>query len=265
MSVESSASNISQLDPSQPSGNDFIAEGDDHLRLIKRCIKTTFSKITDLVNISHTQLNKLAAAMDTSNSASITLYGNITVDSTNGITLSQTPAKPVENALLTNKQIQDMIHPVGSILTTTKDGNPATYLGFGQWEVFSAGRHLIGVGVADGKAIKIGETGGKYRTTLSASNIPSHNHAVNLTSAAGGAHKHTVRNAQVGYDRTGAVTGASRVCGPDIHHSSNLYPTTYDAPNHTHKVTGNTANTGSGSSFETTTPYTGVFYWKRIK
>jgi hypothetical protein len=59
MAVES-VTYINNLDPSLPSGGDSIAEGDDHIRNVKKGIKATFPNVTGAVTATHTQLNKVA-------------------------------------------------------------------------------------------------------------------------------------------------------------------------------------------------------------
>lgn len=51
---------INQLVITNPDGLDPKNQGDDHLRLLKRVLKNTFSKITGEVTATHTQLNQLA-------------------------------------------------------------------------------------------------------------------------------------------------------------------------------------------------------------
>lgn len=57
MAVES-VTYINNLDPSLPSGGDSIAEGDDHIRNVKKGIKTTFPNVTGAVTATHQQLNE---------------------------------------------------------------------------------------------------------------------------------------------------------------------------------------------------------------
>ena len=56
MAVES-VTYINNLDPSLPSGGDSIAEGDDHLRNLKKAIKSTFPNVTGVVTATQAQLN----------------------------------------------------------------------------------------------------------------------------------------------------------------------------------------------------------------
>lgn len=51
---------INQLDPANPAGPDRLAQGDDHIRLIKAALKNTFPNINAPVTISDEALNALA-------------------------------------------------------------------------------------------------------------------------------------------------------------------------------------------------------------
>lgn len=53
---------ISDLNVSNPAGTDTLDKADDHLRLIKSTVKSTFPNITGAVTPTHTDLNKLTAA-----------------------------------------------------------------------------------------------------------------------------------------------------------------------------------------------------------
>lgn len=55
---------ISDLVSTNPLGTDTLDKADDHLRLIKSTIKTTFPNITGAVNATHTDLNTLEALID---------------------------------------------------------------------------------------------------------------------------------------------------------------------------------------------------------
>ena len=63
MAVES-VTYINNYDPNLPSGGDSIAEGDDHLRNLKKGIKNTFPNITGEVTATHDDLNN-ASTMST--------------------------------------------------------------------------------------------------------------------------------------------------------------------------------------------------------
>lgn len=64
MTVES-VQYINDLEPARPQGGDSIAQGDDHIRNIKKGIKNTFKNIEGEVNASQDELNTLVG-IDTS-------------------------------------------------------------------------------------------------------------------------------------------------------------------------------------------------------
>jgi len=66
MTVES-VNLISDLDQNNPAGGDSIAEGDDHIRNIKRSLKNTFPNINDPVTATAEDLNKLSDFVQTGN------------------------------------------------------------------------------------------------------------------------------------------------------------------------------------------------------
>ena len=75
-----------------------------------------------------------------------------------------------------DRKMQDKleaIYHVGKVITTSVDVNPATYLGFGVWELTGKGRVEIGVDPANANFNKGGKTGGANAIKLTASQIPS--------------------------------------------------------------------------------------------
>ena len=63
MAVES-VTYINSLDPSLPSGGDSIAEGDDHIRNLKKGIKNTFPNVTGEVSLSNKDFSDLKDQLD---------------------------------------------------------------------------------------------------------------------------------------------------------------------------------------------------------
>lgn len=53
------ATYVNQLVQANPSGADYVREGDDHIRLIKRVLKSTFPNISGPVTVSQDQLNSV--------------------------------------------------------------------------------------------------------------------------------------------------------------------------------------------------------------
>ena len=63
--------------------------------------------------------------------------------------------------------------PVGTIHCTIDPANPATYLGYGTWIAFGAGKVMVGIDPADTDFDTVQETGGAKTT-----NVGSHTHSV---------------------------------------------------------------------------------------
>ncbi|MBF4180596.1 hypothetical protein [Lelliottia nimipressuralis] len=143
MPVES-ATYISDLVPDWPVGaSDFVKEGDDHIRGIKKCIQNTLPNIDGPVTGTPTQLNNLTSgfnfvAEDETQSRPPTWQA---VDATDGSgfaaiqaltpTAAQYAAFP--DLAITMRAVMNMMMPVGHVLMTSKAGNPSTWLGFGTW------------------------------------------------------------------------------------------------------------------------------------
>lgn len=81
----------------------------------------------------------------------------------------------------------DYIYPVGIVITSSNSANPSTYFG-GTW-VAITGRVIVGLDSGQTEFDTLDETGGAKEHTLSAGEMPSHNHSVpgELSSTGGGA------------------------------------------------------------------------------
>ena len=71
--------------------------------------------------------------------------------------------------------IFDVIHPIGSIIHTTKEEDPGTYLG-GEWQRIRD-RFLLGAG----ETYILNEEGGEAKHVLTINEMPSHNHKLGYT------------------------------------------------------------------------------------
>lgn len=126
--------------------------------------------------------------------------------------------------------MQQRSYPVGEILTTRRSGNPSTWMGFGTWERYGAGRVMVGYDEADGSFNALDKTGGAKTHTLTVAELPPHSHVVDLRNSGG----------------DGRDTGFAEESG-------NLnYPRTQ-----------NTQQTGSGQAHNNLQPYITVFMWRR--
>lgn len=82
MTIET-ATYISDLNAANPGATDVIPEGDDHIRLIKSTVKTTFPNVSGAVTPTHTVINNLAAGtfpgVAVTGVTNLTMTGNLSV------------------------------------------------------------------------------------------------------------------------------------------------------------------------------------------
>ncbi len=171
------------------------------------------------------------------------------------------------------------LHPVGSIyMNATNANNPSTYLGFGTWSAFGAGRVPVGFDGTNALFNAAEKIGGSYDATLvshnhgGATDIESanHTHGFSGTTAGGGAHTHNLY--------VHPSLKSSNCCSylfPDPGGShvpqGNVIEGVGD---HTHTFSGNTggiSNThthaisldGTSATNANVQPYITVYMWKR--
>ena len=183
---------IDSLNTSNPGATDSVAQGDDHLRLIKSTVKNTFPNITGAMTATHTELNLLdgvTANTTELNYVDVATLGTaeaskaLTVDASKDVTgirnITATGALSVGSGTLGGNTIATLanIYPVGSIYMNASDStNPATLLGFGTWVAFGAGRVPVGIDAGQTEFDTAGETGGAKTHTFTISEMPSHTH-----------------------------------------------------------------------------------------
>lgn len=194
-----------------------------------------------------------------------------------------------DNIHHTNKNIVDLIYPVGSIYQSSKNTNPGTLFG-GTWTQLKDV-----VLVAAGSTFKAGTTGGSATHTLTVQNLPTHNHtftgtAVNSSTestahthtvheTATGAHNHNVKVSTVGglevssgaYHGQVYVSQLATQYNIETTYGDNLGNHTHniwldgESANHCHSVTakGTIGNTGSGTAVNHMPPYKVMYAWER--
>jgi len=183
---------IDSLNTSNPGATDSVAQGDDHIRLIKSTIKNSFPNITGAMTATHTELNLLdgcTANTTELNYVDVATLGTaeaskaLTVDASLDVTgirnITATGALSVGSGTLGGNTIATLanIYPVGSIYMNASDStNPATLLGFGTWVAFGAGRVPVGIDATQTEFDTAEETGGAKTHTLTVSELPSHTH-----------------------------------------------------------------------------------------
>lgn len=177
---------IDSLNSSNPGATDSVAQGDDHIRLIKSTVKATFPNLTGAVTSTHTEINLLDGVTATTaelNYIDVATLGTveaskaITVDANKDVTgirnLTITGTLSGATGLVTMSDV----YPVGSIyINATNANNPSSLLGFGTWVAFGAGRVPVGIDATQSEFDTAEETGGSKTHTLLISEIPSHTH-----------------------------------------------------------------------------------------
>ena len=237
---------IDSLNTSNPGATDSVAQGDDHIRLLKSTIKNSFPNITGAMTATHTELNLLdgcTANTTELNYVDIATLGTaeaskaLTVDANLDVTgirnITATGALSVASGTVGGNTIATLanIYPVGSIYMNASDStNPATLLGFGTWVAFGAGRVPVGIDATQTEFDTAEETGGAKTHTLTTSEIPSHTHTYDGID-------NTLPNAQ-DYDNTG---------GNGIWYGLNQ----------------TSGATGGGQAHNNLQPYIVVYMWKR--
>ena len=157
--------------------------------------------------------------------------------------------------------MRKMIYPVGSIyFSVTDDTVSKVQERFGgTWEVFGAGRTIIGVGTgtdsnSTNKTFAINETAGEYSHQLTKTEMPGHSH----TGSTGGGITSNIR--VVG--AAGTTYASNHVCG----YSSASYKDTgsssnFPGANHYHNFT--TSTEGGNGYHNNIQPYITVYMYKR--
>lgn len=272
MSVESSANNISQLNQNWPQASDFISEGDDHIRLLKKVIVQTFKSVKDIVNISHKQLNSVAAALkDESSTEKLDFYeGGAILNKDGTMSLKKVDATAADlkpDSVLNFASLTNVFYPIGSIYTSTLATNPKELLGFGTWVAFAEGRVPVGVGTTgDGFRVEGGKEGGEHKFKLSVAQLPAHKHTFSATTSEAGDHQHRLNAVIIDYSVIEYETVANKpVQGEEKRFNSSQAPTTTSTGKHKHTISGETDNIGSGSDISLLQPYIGVYMWKRTE
>ena len=179
---------------------------------------------------------------------------------------------------LTAEQVIALIYPVGTIFPTVNSVNPGTYLTGTTWELFGAGKTLVGVDTTDDEFNTVEKTGGQKEYvythahtinshTLTVQEIPSHTHDMthghsdDFSVASNGSHTHSFSDTST----AAGASGTARILGYDTESVSGdlslsnksmilAYPASgkswgYTTLNlndsHTHRVSGTTGSSGA--------------------
>jgi hypothetical protein len=141
-------------------------------------------------------------------------------------------------------------YPVGWLLFSEANVNPATFLGYGTWVSYGAGRVLVGLDASDTDFDTAGGTGGAKTSSA----VVNHTHAVSVTDP-GHAHVENSNN---------ATTGGLRGWGAADTSTNTSTATGYSTASATTGITATTENpAGGAASFSLMNPYIVVYMWKR--
>ena len=148
-----------------------------------------------------------------------------------------------------NKNLVDLIYPVGSVYISTAATDPAVLFG-GGWQAIED-RFLL----AAGNEFTALSTGGESSHTLTVTELPSHRHTITVDG--NGQHSHYIENyASV----TSSGSGVMESWGSGSGNSRSIYT---DADGY-HSHTASASLTGGGTAFDLLPPYLAVYMWKRI-
>lgn len=145
--------------------------------------------------------------------------------------------------------------PVGYVYISSDPTNPATLFGYGTWEVFAAGKTLVGLDAGDTDFDTVLETRGSKIHTLTVDEIPSHTHVQNPHTHVQNAHQHTGITAS----NTVATSGANPGRGTGT--QGTIATTNATAVNQ--DATAVNQNTGGGAAHNNIQPSIVVYMFRR--
>lgn len=222
---------INSLNASNPVSTDGLSQADDHLRLIKSTIKSTFANIDGAVTSTEDDLNIVSGASAAGVTAAEFQYLN---GVTSAIQTQLTNLMP-SGAIILWSGASNAI-PTGFVLCDGTNSTPDL-----------RNRFVVGAG----STYAVGATGGADSVTLTTSQIPSHNHTATSTSTVsdpGHAHSYAGSSPSGGTgdssrqaEPTGKTTG-SATTGISVSTSTSI------------------GNTGGGNSHENRPPYYALCY-----
>jgi hypothetical protein len=158
---------IDSLNASNPAATDALSQADEHLRLIKSTLKSTFPSVAGAVTATHTAINTkvaepVSAITSDGSSPSINTSAGVTAANlrtllgvTEGaITTSTDSGGEVTPALatgITAAEVWNLIkaealnstYPIGAIYASVANTSPASAFG-GTWTPYGAGKVLAG-------------------------------------------------------------------------------------------------------------------------
>lgn len=167
---------------------------------------------------------------------------------------------------LGGRNLFNCIYPVGSIYMSVNSINPTNLFG-GTWVAWGSGRVPVGINTADGNFNTVEKTGGASTHTLTAAQMPSHNHSIPALSGSAtssGAHTHGSESGNKFLERhdsgTAGLVNNSNAARVILSNGASSSGT------HTHSITTTASTTGgkgSGGAHNNLQPYITCYMWKR--
>ena len=207
--------------------------------------------------------------------------------------INSTLTSEIDSKFSTLTEKINTMYPVGSIYMSVNSTNPGTLFG-GTWVAWGAGKVPVGFNIDETEFNEVEKTGGAKTHTLTAEQIPSHNHGLNnhthsipalsgttsTKSLTGGIRNMAVQSKNTGLSANGIAScknpegGSVSYATEQKDSSSASYSDLVDINvTHNHTITtnssttgqasGNTGNTGSGQAHNNLQPYITCYMWKR--
>lgn len=189
MAVES-ATFLTDLNPANPAGSDGTDRGDDHIRLLKSVLLSTFPNLSGEVTVTADQLNSIADLATTLSSFllrdgtrpmtgslemgghRVTGVGTPTADT--DVATKQYVDEAVAAAREAATEALSAAYPVGVRVILGSSSDPAVFLGFGEWALVAQNRVMVGAG----DEFVRGSTGGSSSIRLTTAQLPEHDHTL---------------------------------------------------------------------------------------
>lgn len=184
--------------------------------------------------------------------------------------ISQAVSSAVSNLQSQINSLANKLYPVGSILYTTNNANPSTYLG-GTWEAYGMGKVLVGLNTSDSDFNSIGKQGGAKSNsvtpigsvsgtvgghTLTVNEMPNHNHGV-----ANASNGFTTFDVNTDHQSTGVGYMLNESGG--IYHAGYQASTQDNGGNQAHDHGFSGSFSGQAQNVSTLQPYQVVRIWRR--
>ena len=249
MSIEST-STIEGLVATNPTPQDPIYQGPNHIWLIKSVLKNIFPGLSGNgfskpITATEDELNRVKGVTSPLQAQINALQAQIDAIGSGGGGGTAIPEQ----------------WPIGSIFHCTLPTNPATLLGFGTWSRFGQGRMLVSQISSDADFAAAGFTGGSKVSSLLAhshsasSNVVStgHNHALGIVAD----HTHGASSGNMSANATHSHTGSSGNMSANANHSHSGSTGTMSA-NASHSHTGSTGAMSANASHSHTTTVTAM-------